>query len=48
MNFEYDKFLAKIDALKKVWEKELRPFLLSELADFNVVKEFVIEKTKNL
>ena len=48
MNFEYDKFLAKIDSLKKVWEKELRPFLLSELVDFNIVKKFVIEKTKNL
>ena len=44
MNFEPDKFLKKIDYFEKLWIPELRPFLLSELPDFNIVKNFVLEK----
>lgn len=45
MKFESKKFLEKINNLGKIWDNELRPFLLSELLDFGVVRNFVLEKS---
>lgn len=49
-NIKYDhKLLEKrIDDLKDIWEKELKPFILTELPDFNIVKEFVLNKLKEI
>lgn len=44
MNFDFEKFKRKINGIENVWEKELKPFLLTDLVDFKVVKEFVLER----
>lgn len=42
----YDKSVLKtrIRKIEKVWEKELKPFILTELPNFKVVKDFVFDK----
>lgn len=44
MSFSFERFKRKINRIEKVWEKELKPFLLTDLVDFKIVKEFVLEK----
>lgn len=48
MKFESKKFIEKMDNLGKIWNSELRPFLLSELVDFNLVRNFVLEKSHRI
>ncbi len=47
IKFELGKLIHRIDNLKTPWVKELKSFVLEEILDFNVVKEFVLEKMKN-
>lgn len=37
----------KINSLAPLWESELKPFVLTEIPEFTIVKKFVIEKLKN-
>lgn len=37
----------RIDDAASLWVKELRPFVLAELPDYNAVRNFVIEKLTN-
>ena len=46
MNFSYNQLKSKINSLKLVWEKELKPFVLSDLPDFKTTKIFVLKKLK--
>ncbi len=48
MNFNFNVFTKKITNLKILWEKELKPFVLTELVDYKTVKDFVLERIKNI
>ncbi len=48
MNFNFNVFTKKITNLKILWEKELKPFVLAELVDYKTVKNFVLERIKNI
>jgi len=43
-----DILKKRINNLKTLWKKELKPFVLYELPEFNAVSSFVIEKLKEL
>jgi predicted nucleotidyltransferase component of viral defense system len=45
LKFNKDEFLQKIEAIEKIWEKELKP-LVSVLPSFKIVKKDTIEKFK--
>ena len=44
MEFDKELIKRKIEEIKPKWEAELKPFLLTELTDFEVAKEFVERK----
>jgi predicted nucleotidyltransferase component of viral defense system len=44
MKFDKNILKEKINSIESKWEKELSPFLLTELPDFKIVKEFVARK----
>ena len=44
MEFNKELIKRKIEEIKPKWEAELKPFLLTELTDFEVAKEFVERK----
>ena len=46
MKFDRKVVKKKIEDVRLKWEAELRPFLLTELPEFDVVKSFVEEKLK--
>ncbi|PIN88769.1 hypothetical protein COU61_03540 [Candidatus Pacearchaeota archaeon CG10_big_fil_rev_8_21_14_0_10_35_13] len=41
---EYKEIIKRIDNLKTLWNKELRPFVLTELPEFTPIREFVKQK----
>ena len=45
-DMKWDNSLLKkrVNNLKTLWKKELKPFVLYELPEFNAVSSFVIEK----
>lgn len=49
-NIKYNQSLLekKINKIKDVWEKELKAFVLIELFSFEIVKNFVFSKIKNV
>ncbi len=42
MRFNFKEFSLRLQGLEDVWEKELRPFVLSELFPFAAAKQFVL------
>lgn len=44
--YEYKILEKNIDELRAVWEKELKSFVLGDLPEFTVVKEFVLSRLK--
>jgi len=46
MHFNLNIFKQRINALSSLWEKELKPFVLTDIVDldFKTVKEFVLER----
>jgi len=44
MKFDKEIVKRKIEEIKQKWEAELKPFLLTELTDFEVAEEFVKRK----
>jgi len=44
MKYSFNKIKDSINSLNKIWKKELNPFVLEELPDFNSVKDYVIKK----
>ena len=48
MKINHDMMKKRINNLKTLWKKELKPFVLYELPEFNAVSSFVIEKLKEL
>lgn len=48
MSFNYNIFEKRVNDLKGVWRAELEPFVLADLIDFDVARDFVIEKMSKL
>lgn len=48
MKFSYGRLRKEINELETLWEKELKSFVLSNLPDFFVIKNFVLNKFKGL
>ena len=46
MKMDYRVIKTRIKNLASLWEKELKPFVLSELPDFKAVSSFVLGKLK--
>ncbi len=46
--FDYQKLEERIANLEHVWEKELRSFILTELPEFRVVRDFVEQGLKSM
>jgi hypothetical protein len=46
MKFAFSEFKERIDHIGSLWEHELKSFVLTELADFSTVKDFVLERVK--
>ena len=46
MAFEMKEFTKRIEGLKELWERELRPFVLTDIFLFDTAKDFVLEKIK--
>jgi len=44
MSFSFNHFKKKINNIAYAWEKELKPFILTELPDFRTVKAFILER----
>ncbi len=44
MKLDLDLLKIKVDNIKIIWEKELRPFVLTELTKFEIVRDFVLSK----
>lgn len=44
MTFNLSVFKSTVNQIESLWKPELKPFVLAELADFNAVKEFVLER----
>ena len=44
MGFDLKTFTKRIDGVEDLWEKELKPFVLTELFSFEAAKSFVLEK----
>lgn len=47
MKFDYNEFERRVQKLEMVWHKELAPFMLTELTEFSVVKDFVLNALKH-
>ena len=47
MRFDANLIKKQINEIKPIWEAELKPFVLDELLDFNVAKDFVIKRLTN-
>jgi len=47
MRFDANLIKKQINEIKPIWEAELKPFVLDELLDFNVAKDFVIKRLGN-
>ena len=47
MRFNLNLIKRRINEIKPIWKAELKPFVLEELPDFNVVKGFVIKRLVN-
>ena len=45
-NIKYNKAILEnnINKIKYSWEKELKPFVLTELPSFTIVKKFVLNR----
>lgn len=48
LSFDYKDLKERIENLENLWKKELKPFILSELPDFEPVKIFVLNKLEKL
>ena len=48
MKINHDMMKKRINNLKTLWKKELKPFVLYELPEFDAVSNFVLEKLKEL
>jgi len=46
MEFIFNDFMERVNHIGSLWEHELKPFVFADLADFSVVKEFVLERLK--
>ena len=46
MNYNFNRFKKTVNNLEILWEKELKPFVLTELVDFKTVKDFVLDRVK--
>lgn len=44
MNFSKKMLSQKINKIKDIWEKELKPFILTELPEFKHIKVYVLSK----
>lgn len=44
MSFEYGAFKKRVENSESLWIAELKPFVLAELMDFEIARDFVIEK----
>ncbi len=47
MRFNINLIKRRINEIKPIWKAELKPFVLEELPDFDVVKGFVIKRLVN-
>ena len=47
MRFNLNLIKRRIDEIEPIWKAELKPFVLEELPDFDVVKGFVIKRLAN-
>lgn len=48
MTFNYNLIKKRIHEISFIWEKELKPFVLSELPGFKIVEGFVLDKLKEI
>ncbi len=46
IEFDLKKIEKRIDNMNSLWKKELEPFVLDEILDFKIVKEFVLKKLR--
>ncbi len=46
MESDYFYLAKRVSNLEGLWSKEMKPFILSDLPQFDVVKEFVLEKLR--
>lgn len=46
IRYDKNKIVAKINMIEGIWDSELRPFVLTELPDFNMVRDFVVSRIK--
>lgn len=46
MKFDINQIENRLESLKKLWEPELKSFVLTELFPFDIAKDFVAEKLK--
>jgi len=46
MNYNFNRFKKTVNNLEILWEKELKPFVLTELVAFKTVKDFVLDRVK--
>ncbi len=44
MEFDFRTFESKISNLKRLWVPELKPFVLTELVEFELAERFVLDK----
>jgi len=47
MKFDANLIKKQINEIRPIWEAELKPFVFDELLDFNVAKDFVINRLAN-
>lgn len=48
LKFNYASLKKRVNRLEPLWLSELGPFVLSELPDFIIVKDFVLDKLKDV
>ena len=46
IKFNFNVIKKSINEIKDVWQLELKPFVLDQLPDFNIVRDFVIKNLK--
>ena len=46
MKFNFKEFRKRADDLENIWEKELKSFILGELPEFKLARDFVIKEVK--
>lgn len=44
LKFSKNKLKERISNLKNLWIRELTPFILGELLEFDIAKDYVLEK----